>query len=302
MSTPKANLKLAAIELICRRFDTGQREQSHKEIRMHTGRRRRAFTTIELVVAISILIVLIGIVVVAMRAVVGGSKEKATHVTLDNLRGMLTELELKGGLSRQPGSMWVNNTEVKSPPVALDFWHDGDPTKNAVPQPDPVVAPSGTVRRGEAGRYDNDLVANTAIAFNMIASIPANRTAIGQLPSNQLDSIPSTGMPNHLLAFQPQPLILDGWGNPIIFVPAGGLEVRFESRKDSSGNVPMLVVTSGGVYDRTAAPPAIPAGIRPFFASAGPDGIFGWTDVNGNGTFDAGDIAGGDDNLYSFEQ
>ena len=71
------------------------------------------------------------------------------------------------------------------------------------------------------------------------------------------------------------PLLLDGWGNPMIFVPASGLRVRLPNNKkdyDVTDATQNFVVTSPDN--------------RPFFASAGPDG----------------DFSRGDDNLYSFEQ
>jgi len=71
------------------------------------------------------------------------------------------------------------------------------------------------------------------------------------------------------------PLLLDGWGNPIIFVPASGLRVRLiadKSTYDPMDATQNFVVT---------APDK-----RPFWASAGPDG----------------DFSKGDDNVYSFEQ
>lgn len=93
----------------------------------------------------------------------------------------------------------------------------------------------------------------------------------------------------------PAPMLKDGWGNPIIFVPATGLRVRLLMDKNALD--PTLqweqtrVVTSVGLVDPGPSTNyntntyRTPAGAKPFFASAGPDGNF----------------ATGDDNLYSFE-
>ena len=78
------------------------------------------------------------------------------------------------------------------------------------------------------------------------------------------------------------PLVLDGWGNPIIFVPKAGLDgVLFEAH-----GAEVHTVTSQGPLEPSAVTPRplIP-GARPFWASAGPDG----------------DFAKGDDNVYSYE-
>ncbi len=70
------------------------------------------------------------------------------------------------------------------------------------------------------------------------------------------------------------PVLLDGWGNPIIFVPGGILGYQPGS---ASG-----MLTAGGIQGTQVKSPDG----RPFWASAGPDG----------------DFSKGDDNLYSFEK
>jgi type II secretory pathway pseudopilin PulG len=91
--------------------------------------------------------------------------------------------------------------------------------------------------------------------------------------------------------FQPVPILLDGWNNPIILVPASGIRVRLRNQKsslvpgDATQNF-IIVSPEGEVANNgTAAPNIVRVG-RPFFASAGPDGDFNT----------------GDDNLYSFQQ
>jgi hypothetical protein len=76
------------------------------------------------------------------------------------------------------------------------------------------------------------------------------------------------------------PVVLDGWGNPIIFVPPSGLS-----------NVQVNVDSTIAAYKSTGnatLPQSVtiqsPDG-RPFWASAGPDG----------------DFIRGDDNIYSFQ-
>jgi hypothetical protein len=64
----------------------------------------------------------------------------------------------------------------------------------------------------------------------------------------------------------------DGWGNPIIFVPASIGLAGSSTQGVKLGTSTYVAITS-------------PDG-RPFWASAGPDG----------------DFATGDDNVYSFEQ
>ncbi len=81
------------------------------------------------------------------------------------------------------------------------------------------------------------------------------------------------------------PVLLDGWGNPIIFVPGGILGNGAAINADGT-----VIPGSGSMHSSAVSAPAgyqvrSPDG-RPFFASAGPDG----------------DFSKADDNLYSFEK
>ena len=86
------------------------------------------------------------------------------------------------------------------------------------------------------------------------------------------------------------PVILDGWGNPIIFVPASGLHIRVLNGKSTYNPTDVtqnyiMISPEGTVTNQYTAAPAVTKVGRPFFASAGPDG----------------DFTRGDDNIYSFE-
>jgi hypothetical protein len=72
------------------------------------------------------------------------------------------------------------------------------------------------------------------------------------------------------------PLVLDAWGNPIIFVPGSGLIVYSKAGGHSDA-------TKGYIYQVVLIQSP---DHKPFFASAGPDG----------------DFSNGDDNIYSFEE
>jgi hypothetical protein len=90
--------------------------------------------------------------------------------------------------------------------------------------------------------------------------------------------------------FEKVPMLLDGWGNPIIFVPSGVLGTGAAL---SPGPTPPLGYPIPGSGAIVSSPGSSGASIqvsspdgRPFWASAGPDGIFRL----------------GDDNMYSFEK
>src|SRR3982751_3167377 len=91
---------------------------------------RRGFTMIELMVAIGILIILVGILMFAMRSIGDSAKAAETRATLASLSGMLAEMDAKTKLSQPPIQYWQpgNSTPVDGQ-VALaadsevDFWH-----------------------------------------------------------------------------------------------------------------------------------------------------------------------------------
>lgn len=225
---------------------------------------RKAFTLIEMLVVIAIIAILGGIALYALRGAGNSAKIQATRITLENAKSILAEYELQTKFAVPPQGWWQSDLPLppgtwRIPPVAEDFWHSVSPTAGIQPTPSPIL-----VTTGENDRTNSLAVQNTVMAMQAIATIPANRAAIGKLPSNRLLSVTCTGGPGYTTQ-----LLLDDWGNPIIFVPASGL------------GRPGAPVNVGGNPITIQAP-----NNRPFFASAGPDGNF----------------ATGDDNIYSFEQ
>jgi len=121
----------------------------------------------------------------------------------------------------------------------------------------PITAPQNV---GADGADRNAAAVQTTRAvMNALLALPANQTAFGQLPSDGWQN-DGTG-----------PVLLDGWGHPIIFVPAPGMTATV-------GGIATTVVSShrGNAAD---------AANRPYFASAGPDANFRTAD----------------DNVYSFD-
>jgi len=236
---------------------------------------RKGFTTIELIMAISILMLLAGLVVVGFNVVGNSGKKNATKVALESYRAMLGELDAAAMLQR-----------VKD-------LYGPDYGKKAMLAPGNVTTDAGPGLAVFAPGLGPKGLGNTANVLKQLYAMPRNRQILQALPAEKIVKV-----------FNPHPkpeepvdvviVLVDGWGNPVIFVPPGGLmEVRF---KDGS----VRKVTSVGVVNNNTDPP--PPGATAFFASAGPDGIFGWVNVDGEDEFKPGeDIVGGDDNVYSFE-
>lgn len=275
---------------------------------------RKAFTLIEIMVAIVIITILGGLVLYALRGAGNSAKIHATRITLDNLKSLLAEFELKTKLSVPPPGGWLANVGYPGPltsPAGADFWRNITGDANfALLNPELVgdTDPSSP-------RFSSTATNNTAIAMRELARIPANASVIGKMPAASLMQLNGLNVP------------VDSWGNPIIYVPARGLAAVIVGGNTlqitngdplPTGGIPAWIainqayvvgdhvfVTIGGtctIYVATAAVPSTPSPgnplpstdtarwkplrVRGFFASAGPDGNF----------------AAGDDNLYSFEQ
>jgi prepilin-type N-terminal cleavage/methylation domain-containing protein len=104
------------------------------------------------------------------------------------------------------------------------------------------------------------------------SSATASSTYVVNAPPNYFYWMPALVVPAAGTPL-PTPVVLDAWGNPIIFVMGGVLGAPSSS---SSG-----LLYAGGNAVQVSSPD-----YRPFFASAGPDG----------------DFSKGDDNMYSFEK
>jgi type II secretory pathway pseudopilin PulG len=202
---------------------------------------------LELMIAIGIIIVLGAILIAGMKSITTGSKANAAKMDLNNVRGMLAELE---------ATAKDDYAYIKTGWIA------------------PIVAP-GQVKEGGVDR-EGTVVLQTAWVYQKMRSVPANRNVMAQLPADRLmkwsattkvpQPPPNAGLmnpPNPTMAPAAVPILVDSWNNPIIFVPAQGM----------SG------MTTGGVTYTVAAPFKSPDG-RPFFASAGPDGDFTKGDDN----------------------
>ena len=214
-------------------------------------RTRRGFTLIEILVVMGIIAVLMAILFLGFKYVGGSSRNNLTHSMLQNLRGMLTEYTTSGG--------------------NLDKLEDIYAPKDSVPTP-------GSVAEGGSDR-DAPAVNQTRIIMARLLAIPSNKKVLDSLPAD------------HVWRSGNDVVLLDGFRNPIIYVPRRGLvgvnlgySGTDKSQKPIYSN-PTQTIASPGAKLLGKGPPPIMLG-QPFFASAGEDG----------------DFSKGDDNHYSYEQ
>jgi prepilin-type N-terminal cleavage/methylation domain-containing protein len=276
--------------------------------------RRRGFTLIELLVVIGIIMVLVAILTYSYRAINRTAATKETNAELKICTGMLVNYEGRNGLNGiEFFTTQVKDTGTVSPPPPN--------TPNLYPVfQDPAAAMGGTNLTqtatasppGTAGScwpvvYAQDVtgtstdmgdkaagsarygtaVQNTLDVSYVLVRIPENLTIAQGVQSKRIMEpiLPTSGgtvTPNPITQGV---ILLDGWGNPIIFVPRGGLHVNIKD--PSTGNLVTYVVRSTGSYPVTGSQdPPMTGNERPFFASAGQDG----------------DFTQGEDNVYSFQE
>lgn len=267
------------------------------------GRRAGGFTLVEILVVIAILALLGAIAFIGYTAVTRQALTNKTRMQLSNAASIFAEYDTKTKLKRQPPHAW---TDVTMPPAyftpvtPFNFWKDFDPTPPTTPDPNDehegLPAP-GNVEVGATARQDSAAVRNTQIVLYLAAQLPSNKTLIGNIDAGDIMKFTTDFPESDAFDETQHPILLDAWGNPIIFVPASGLRGVYLG--EPAGE---FVITSVKVYSATELPDGIiPPNAHPFFASAGPDGTFSRLPGPDGAVGSADDISGGDDNLYSFE-
>src|SRR4051794_20824368 len=76
--------------------------------------RVRGFTLLEILIAMSVILILAGALIFGFTSVGNSSRTRATKVTLENLRGMVTELDVTGGMGSLPIVSVIAPTDVST--------------------------------------------------------------------------------------------------------------------------------------------------------------------------------------------
>jgi prepilin-type N-terminal cleavage/methylation domain-containing protein len=226
---------------------------------------RPGFTLLELLAVIGILLILISLAILGYSHVDAAATTKATITYLENAKALIVEYEVSAPITTQRAAL--PPPQVGPGPIVgglLDPSGAGTVTTFGEPAVPSIAAP-GDVNPGSPTRYLPATLAMTETIMQQLARVPNNSRVLAQLPGKQI-----------MLDANSQPMtyngkattvMLDGWKNPIIYVPAGGLSGVTINGGKTGPQVKTVIAVDG----------------RPFFASAGQDGNF----------------ANGDDNLYS---
>ena len=290
------------------------------------------FTVVELLVVIGILLILIALFTAGLKHVTMQAKQRDTKSMLATAVTMLenykqathfnrayTTYKLGTG-SYAPGALiyfTVDNTAnipafATTPITDTRFWTQGQecapgteasnggtafPFSNITPDALLLKDPNPTHRpQSVPFPFLPQAVVNTEVIMEALLTVPGNQTILNNLPANKVVTDAVTGVP----------LLLDGFGNPILFVPGGGLANVWVDPGTYTG-LGWPVITSVAIqkngYDPTSTTGIVYSN-QPFFVSAGPDGDIsndhGVPDVTKltppGPTFDMTD-----DNIYSFQ-
>jgi type II secretory pathway pseudopilin PulG len=256
--------------------------------------RRKAFTVIELLLVVAVLVILIGIVVWGLKAAGGSASANATRTTLQNLTSMSEELNRKNKLAG-----FENPVPPPPPPLGTLY---PVPSLNGGGETAPGLVTADSKNFDRLGAA----VQRTAEVMRRLTAIPDLKKALEKFPSDQLLSVPPVA------PYSGGTVVLDGWRNPIVFAPPSGLRNVASKTPDTwSGSTNYsrgARVISGGLYytaieSNTGSNP--PDDKIWFPGIRSPDGRAFWASAGADGTFGApSDIkaGAGDDNIYSFEQ
>jgi len=221
----------------------------------HGRQRRSAFTLVEILTVISILLILLAISVYGLKHMLRSQKDRATNTALETAQAMVAELQATGGTSRLAAV------------VAIYY-----PNTNTSTATSPGVVVDGASERLPANDSMGAVAATQAI-LNVLLNNPNNQAMFDKLPAQRKLYVPTpNGSAN-------EPLLLDGYGNPIIYVPPPGLTGVGIGLGGYSSGTPTFDQPNLTIQSSPSAP-------RAFFASAGEDGNF----------------TTGDDNVYSFNK
>jgi type II secretory pathway pseudopilin PulG len=256
------------------------------------GRRLKGFTTLELLIVIGLILFLISLMFLGLRHVTTQARIADTKTQLQNAQTLLKNYENATHFQRFPVisgtqdiGFWTTDQVTLYPGSVSNNVFQTNGLNNFSPDGG-GLSDTGTAPMSTSPNVS--IMQRTLLVMQMLMTVPENATLIGNLPSGKTKSFMLTvnGTPGVSV-----PVLMDSWGNPILFVPAGGMVNTYLSADPLPVPSPAPVQFSTGRYPNghlppqsSPLPPQQPSD-RPFFFSVGPDG----------------DASLGDDNLYSFQ-
>jgi prepilin-type N-terminal cleavage/methylation domain-containing protein len=272
---------------------------------------RPAFTMIELLVVIGIILILMGLFFAGAKLVTAQAKERDTKTMLETCKTMFENYRQATHLSRYPPGLFFGPGCV--PPTSWYtaqesvMWPTGStPSWMGTVSPDVLWPPTNpptpkTLASPPLPSPVPPFLLDTAYVFYALESLHENQNIIANLPANKKINVL---LPNGTPVAWP----VDAWGDLILFVPGGGLGVYNGSNTNGlvwlDGATAGIITSAGTItgsstpYNLSTYPPSAPLANQPFFVSAGPDGDVSNAHGNTSST-PTSDMT--DDNIYSFQ-
>jgi type II secretory pathway pseudopilin PulG len=203
-------------------------------------RAKRGFTVIELLVVMGLIIILAGFLFYAYQHVVTDRKISDTKTSMQALQSLLGNYEQATHYQR-PLPIVYATQDTFAPNPALPSWESAITSLTSANRVQWQLQfwtggftgsgePAASVLTADAlsstvNGYPYQL-ADTICVMYAIESIPENAAILNSLPANLKKTIYVSSTNNAgpgTDTSMPVTLVLDGWGNPILFVPADGL-------------------------------------------------------------------------------
>lgn len=216
-------------------------------LRRVASRSRRAFSMVEILVVMSIIVVLATLTVVGIRSVGGNAKEKQTRNMLERLRNGLGEVTLNSASKQRLYQVIIPEVYGKEENGTAEVW-------NAVPAASVnSVYKTGTIIR---------LLSSNAAFKKLIDDLPTSEKV--QLEFDRTTGLLATGTTSQANR-EKLVLPLDAWGKPIVFVydnwevpQADGLGIRRLADGKATGGLTDLYSDSAKTFWEWT-----PANLRP---------------------------------------
>jgi len=172
-------------------------------------RKRQGFTLVEILAAVAIIAILVGLLFLGAKRVGASARNRKTQVTLKTLQGLLADFEAGGGRMDMITNLYSGNAnqEIMPQGVVADDFAASNPSLTAA----------------------NGPLEHTRFVMLSLSSVPANKAILEKLPPEMFMKDPTTKLA------MAGPILLDAWNSPILFAPGRPPNAAANAKWGASG-------------------------------------------------------------------
>lgn len=204
---------------------------------------RKAFTLIELLTAIAVIVLLATLATVGFRSMTENAREAQTRQAIATVNAIVSERVRAIGANVYPAEWYHNGVygahNTAAPGLWISpsrTWVSGSTYRNA-----PTTVTDATIP-DDYSQWQSDLLRNTVIVFNDLYRSASARKALDGMDAVQV-TVQINGAP--MSARIP----VDGWNRPLLFSPAVGVTVDGATAYQQSGaRTYDATMTTGAVF------------------------------------------------------